>query len=99
MHVTLTNKKHPERWVQFHWPSIRQDYFVVIHDTTLEHEYIEIINADAHTGDFQMDGWEVDFDADTWKRIEAEIRHCQRNNTVHLPEPVSSPESDEESEQ
>lgn len=73
MIVTLTNKQHPDRSVQFHWIDLEHDIYEVTHDTTLEHEFIEIMNANAHTGDNQIDGWDQDFDADTWKKIEQEI--------------------------
>ena len=73
MIVTLTNKQHPDRSVQFHWIDLEHDIYEVTHDTTLEHEFIEIMNANAHTGDNQIDGWTTDFDADTWKKIAEEV--------------------------
>ena len=77
MIVTLTNKEHPDRSVQFHWIDLEHDIYEVTHDTTLEHEFIEIMNANAHTGDNQIDGWDQDFDADTWAKIRGEIRQSE----------------------
>ena len=74
MIVTLTNKQHPDRSVQFHWIDLEHDIYEVTHDTTLEHEFVDIMRANAHTGDSYIDGWTTDYDADTWKKIEQEIR-------------------------
>ncbi len=77
MIVTLTNKEHPDRSVQFHWMDLKNHIFAVIHDTTFEHEFIEIINANAHMGNNLIDGWTTDFDADTWAKIRGEIRQSE----------------------
>lgn len=99
MIVTLTNKQHPDRSVQFHWIDLEHDIYEVTHDTTLEHEFIEIMNANAHTGDNQIDGWDQDFDADTLAKMMQELwgynpdRNTLEKMSIERIEPESKPES------
>tara|TARA_B100000035_G_C20974994_1_gene542766 strand:- start:156 stop:551 length:396 start_codon:yes stop_codon:yes gene_type:complete len=77
MIVTLTNKQHTDRSVQFHWIDLKNHIFTVVHDTTFVHELSEIINANAHTGMSQIDGWTTNFDADTEAKITGKIRQSE----------------------